>query len=527
MKLAGGALTALVILVGCGSDSASPTDGGVTIGPDGAPIPPAPPESPVVGGKAPDGIFVSSSKGIDGADGASTRPVKLIAAGLELAKKRGLPLNVCAETYTEAVKLIEGVSMLGYYDCSTPEWRRVANHAIILSPTSPTVLAENLTAPTKFEGFDVVGPDIGGTPAPNAVAASSYGVLIKASKQLTLADVTIRGGKGQDGADGVNPTANNADTQGKQGGHHAEKQQLCDVNATPFLCQSAQSIPGSAGGVSSCAVGLSGGAGGQGGDGVVVSGGNYRALIEADADGRPAGETLTTAPGVWRFGTPNNTKGTNGKPGAAGSLGQHGAWTFSVEGFVPGNGTPGTVGLPGQGGGGGAGSDKWWNADSMPSPGPPATGIHLGLTGGGGGAGGCGGLPGTGGSGGGASIGVLAIASEVTITKSRIEGKQGGRAGKGSTGLPGVAGGSAGFGKRGDGHIYGTGGGTGGPGGPAGLSGHGAPGPSIALAFTGTRPSTALVDLVPGTPGEGYGAIPQGTQVLPAIAGTATAEHAF
>jgi hypothetical protein len=206
MNLArGGAATAIVlwIAMGCGGSEASSANGGddagvvIIPGPDGGVIvvPPAV-TPPPVGGAPPDGIFVSASKGIAGADGSKTRPVKTLAEGLTLAASKHVPVIVCPETYTEQVTLADGVTMFGYFDCSNlDEWKRVTARATIASPTSPAIFAKDLVLPARLEGFVVTAPDIAGTPA-SGPAASSYGMIVTSSKNLSLAEISIRAGKG-------------------------------------------------------------------------------------------------------------------------------------------------------------------------------------------------------------------------------------------------------------------------------------------------------------------------------------------
>jgi hypothetical protein len=486
-----GALTAMALLIamGCGGTDAPATgandDGGLPVsGVDGG----APPPPPVSGSAPVAGVFVSSSKGTDDADATMGRPVKTLAKALAIAaRKPGAPIVACAETFTEAVKLADGVTMYGYFDCSDlSQWRRVPMHAKIESPTSPAVLAEGLTAAARFEGFDVLAPDVTDVAAAGTVASTSYGMIVRASKNLALAEVVIRGGKGQDGANGVD-LGSNSDTGGNSNGVDAAGQEPClDESANCLLLETA---PGRPGGTSQCAVGAPGGAGGRGGDGPFAERASFRAAVGADAYGRPRPETSTTAAGSAPIRADGNKPGSTGRAGAQGEFGRHGTWSVDKSGFIPGNGLAGKDGLPGQGGGGGGGTDSWWASDTATS-GPPGSGRHYGVRGGGGGAGGCGGLAGAAGAGGGASVGLFVVdSSDITIASSSLEGKKGGRAGKGAVGTPGTAGGKGGRGKR-PGGIYGLAGGDGGPGGPPGLSGHGSAGPSFGLVFTGARPRT-------------------------------------
>ena len=190
--------------------------------------------------------------------------------------------------------------------------------------------------------------------------------------------------------------------------------------------------------------------------------------------------------------------------------------------FVAGAGTAGKDASPGQGGGGGGGANFNSNCNSLCPNGPALTAYRWSSAGGGGGAGGCAGLAGTPGTGGGASIGALVVDSPLTFVGTRLASAQGGAGGAGTLGSAGLAG--ANGGATAD---QGGSGGVGGRGGAAGLSGHGAPGPSIALAYSGQRPSLETSELVPGPGGDGRSALTKAGHVLPAVAGEALAERKF
>jgi hypothetical protein len=527
-------LAIAAIAVACGSSEASSPpaapvdDAGVGASDSGeAPRAPTP---PVVGGVAPDGIFVSASKGIEGADGAKTRPVKTIAAGLALASAKRLPLIVCPDTYAEAVTLVDGITMFGYFDCTDlTTWRRVEHRSVILSPTSPAVIATSLSSSTRVEGFDVQAPDFVGSAA-EGPAASSFGMIVKGTTALELGEVSIRAGNGQDGRDGVEPSAGPVESANNVGGP-APVQAECENKPPILMCSSfvAVVIDGRDGAKSSCG----GGAGGKGGDGPVVRNSAYAAIVSSvAATGAPATASATTAAGGAPAGLGANS-GTGGSAGAFGPNGANGAWSLTADAFVPGDGTAGSAGLPGQGGGGGAGTTVLWNPLSYPAPAPfpsnslPA-GVWYGAAGAGGGAGGCGGLPGTPGTGGGASVGLLVVDSVVAFGgSSRIASAKGGRGGKGTLGTLGTSGGAGGAGGSSGMTIRGAAGGKGGDGGAAGLSGQGAPGPSIALVYMGTRPVLAGTELAAGDAGEGAAALVRGTQTMPATVGVSKKEHAL
>jgi len=540
----------LLAAIGCGgSDAPPPNQGGrdnvvITLPDGGTAEVPAPPPPVGNGAEAQDGIFVSASKGAAGADGAKARPVKTIAEAIALAAQKHLPVNVCAETYAEAVTLVDGVTLFGYFDCSNPEkWVRVDAKAKIASPTSPAVVGEGLLLPATFAGFEVEAPDIQGSAA-TGPAASSYGMILRSSRNLTLSELTIRAGKGQDGVDGVEPAEGNVELSKRPNGVESfpPVPQACypKLPSNVLVCNfdgSGAFAPGAAGGTSQCKVGPNGGPGGQGGGGRISVNGVLRSGNLQDANGRAleANDPLTAKGGVASSVVGSiQGKGNDGAPGPDGTTGANGRWSFTDSGFVVGDGTAGTNGAPGQGGGGGAGAYGYGtiSGGGIEIPiGPPDNGMWRSAAGAGGGAGGCGGIAGTPGSGGGASIGLFVIDSrDITLANARIEGKKGGRAGRGAKGSDGTPGGSGGAQSpaAAEGGPAGSPGGKGGKGGHAGLSGNGAPGPSIALVFKGDRPFTKDgVVLVPGTGGDGVDQTSAGTQTLPAVYGEAKQEHSF
>lgn len=554
MRLArGGALTALTLLIaiGCGgSDVVVPggqnspaDDAGVVevIGPDGGVVTaPAPPEGPPVGGEPPPtGVFVSASKGIDGADGTRSRPLKTIADGLALAKQKKAPLIVCAETYPEQVVLADGVTMFGYFDCSNPDkWERKAKNAKIAAPASPGVLAENLFLPAAFEGFDIEVPDIAGTAPVGTPAATSYGMIIKTSKNLSFGELSIRAGKGQDGIDGVEPAPNVEQSTSTEGAGAGRQGVTCRFNVPSEKCGSRSKSDGQRGGTSKCAVGSAGGPGGTGGDGPFARNGTVLTPTNDDAHGRPraTNDPLTAQGGVHAM-VDRNAVGTAGATGKTGDVGANGAWRADATGIVPGGGSAGANGGPGQGGGGGGGSMGWMTSTYDSSTTPPATGEYYGATGAGGGAGGCGGVAGTPGTGGGGSVGVFIVSSTaISIAHTKIEAGKGGRAGAGAVGTNGLSGAFGGFGRypdnpqdaRPDG-TYGLRGGRGGAGGTAGMSGNGSAGPSIALLYNGTRPNIddKTTGMFAGQAGDGVPEKTSGGKTRPAVVGASLKELVF
>ena len=287
--------------------------------------------------------------------------------------------------------------------------------------------------------------------------------------------------------------------------------------------------PGSAGGVTTCAIGPSGGPGGQGGDGrIYVTGarveetGEYRGrpLVATAANGsgrrqRGRGGFGMDCRRARRARRRRSTARTG--PGRSRHGGSRGATVRQ-----------GGPGQPGQGGGGGEEARRIRSA-GWPHLSAVGSLFYTTATGGGGGGGGCGGQPGTPATGGGASIGALVIASGVTFERTRIETSEGAAQEKETSAPPEAWEATGGLGTVT--RISTTG--KGGDGGRrnGGASGHGAPGPSIALAYSKTKPSMTEVDLAPGPAGEGQPQLSRvvggtvGTKLLPAVTGESKAEH--
>lgn len=487
---------------------------------------------PPVGSAAPPGIYVSASRGRDDGDGSSTAPLKTLTRALAVGKDFGLPVIACAEQYPEALVLVDGVSAYGYYDCTKTPWERGAPRALVLAPTSPAVAARGIVAPTRLVGFEVRSPDLDSSPATDG-SGTSVALEIRASKGLSVGESLFHAGKGAPGTDGT-PGLPNARTGASDGVDGvAQHERTCPPLMLGGTVCSAIRISGSAGGTTTCTIGPSGGPGGAGGDGRIWLN-RQMGTQPGEQHGGALVATTSTAVGGLNTDMPQvglgvGLKGAAGAAGADGPDGVNGAWSLSSMGFTRGTGTAGGPGAPGQGGGGGGGTGSAFAPGGAISP-TAGSMVYATATGGGGGAGGCGGQPGTPGLGGGASIGALVIDSVVSFDHVRIEAAQGGRGGMGNLGTIAIAGGTGGLGT-----VVGvdrTGaGGAGGAGGEGAASGHGAPGPSIALAYSKSRPMTTATDLVAGPAGEGQPASMRsslggsGTKVLPGVAGDSLKEY--
>jgi hypothetical protein len=479
-----------------------------------------------VGGPPLDGIFVSSSKGNDSGSGSMGNPVKTLARALALGKERTARVIACAEEFRETLVLVDGVSAFGYYDCTQTPWVQVETRARVASTTSPAATAQGITLTTKLEGFEIFAPNLDGAPATDD-EGTSIALDVRESKGLVVSQSLLHSGKGAPGIDGV-PGPFNERTK-TSNGTIATDQAYPSCIPSMFKDCSKQGVPGPAGGVTTCTIGPPGGPGGKGGDGRWYANG-VESPTAAEFRGLPLAASAATAMGGLNEqpdGKGKGLPGAKGARGAAGSDGTNGVWFLTAFGFVRGNGTAGGIGEVGQGGGGGGGARTYFSDTGTPNVFPAVTYFST-ATGGSGGAGGCAGQPGTPATGGGASIGAFLIKSSVTFDHTRIESSAGGRAGLGNLGTVGSTGGDGGLGTSHGVPTTGQGG-DGGSGGPGGASGHGAPGPSIAIAYS-EKPTLTQVDLAPGPGGQGQPELSAPVTVttnrtLPAVLGESKAEH--
>lgn len=479
------------------------------------------------------GIFVSSSKGNDEGSGSMERPLKTLARALALGKATGTRVLVCAEDYPESVTLVDGVSAFGNIDCKVSPWVSGSTaRARIVSPTSPAVTAKDLKLPTKLESFEVIAPDLDGSPATDD-AGTSIALDVRASTGLVVVASLLHAGKGAPGTDGTEGPVNVL-AAAAEGVAAVDQAVNLPCNTMIVLDCGNVRVTGAAGGTPGCSIGPSGGPGGKGGDGRWYAN-NVEATVTAQFQGLPLVASASTAKGgvnASASGYGIGQSGAAGVPGGEGKDGANGVSSLTPAGFVRGNGTAGTAGDPAGGGGGGAGTAYQWNANGgfeSPIPSPLQSPYRRTATGGSGGAGGCGGQPGTPATGGGASIGALLVGSSATFERTRVESSAGGRAGKGNLGTSGTAGGRGGNGTAHGGILTAGRGGDGGPGGNGGASGHGAPGPSIAIAYT-EKPVLTAVDLAPGPAGEGQPELKRTgasglVKVLPAAVGESKQEY--
>jgi hypothetical protein len=493
-----GALGAIVVAPGCdafGGDSddkavdqpAPAADGGGAPDADG-------PKAPPVGGPATSseltnalGIFVANT-GSDSADGTSERPLARIQPAIDLAKKVGKRVYVCAGTYLEALVVADSISIVGGLDCSAPTWKTSTSFSRVEAPESPAIRASNIASPTRLEGLDITAP---GATAPSG---SSIGLIADKASALVVARSKITAGnamKGDNGVEGIQ-LANAATTTGA-----AIPGAVDCATPSPGLpyCSSFGTPPsGGQGGTNTCVgapgfVTQAGGTGGTGGlydvKSVNVMGQTsqlFVAVPNAEAKAAPPGRT-----GADGVDSPDGL--------AAASTG-----AFSAAGYTPADGNNGTNGT---GGSGGSGGDGLYPGAAPFISAAPLNARFRGWGGGGGGAGGCPGLAGTAGKGGGASVAAVLIDSATTFDGVQLVAGNGGDAGHGSLGSAPLAGGA-----RNNPEIPGQNptlapclGDPGGRGGFAGVSTNGGSGPSAGIAHVGAAPK--IIGDTKMTPGQG------------------------
>lgn len=432
------------------------------------------------------GVFVSASKGNDASgDGTRAKPFATLKRAITAAAPTKKRVYACNEHYTESVTLADGVTMFGYLDCARDWAVTPAVLADVQAPASPALTAVGMTTPTRVEGFAFTAP-------PGKVGApSSIGFVATGVTDLSLVNVRVIAGDALDGTSGVEPAqAVNGSNLGGADNVIAEK-----CAADSLLCRSVHG--GKSGGTNDCGgVGVTGGAGGSGGFGGIYYvgpgpvGGPPKVVSVTEAPG--LGDALTATAATAQGGTAAKA-GANGANGANGTNGTSSTGgVITTSGYTPGDGVAGTSGGAGQGGGGGAGVPVASSSD---------IGTWFGSPGAGGGAGGCPGVAGAAGKGGGGSIAVIVTSSKLAFTDSTIESGRGGNGGRGTFGSVRTTGGVAGANVSGQAPA---GAGSGGDGGRSGISGHGAGGPSIGIAYKGDKPTLTNTKPKVGAPGAGH-----------------------
>ncbi len=433
------------------------------------------------------GYFVALT-GTDTNDGSRSAPFATIQKAITSGKAAGKRVYVCSGTYREALTLADSISIISGLECGGGAWKYGGSRARVEAPTSPAVVAKNITSPTRLDGLDIVAPNVGD------LGASSIGLLADHSPGLTIAGSTINAGNGADGANGTDAVQLTIDAAAASG-RATLTEALCVLGSTCSAVGGASfkwaKPKGAAGGVSLCAGaaghdGQSGGAGGSGGlfvaEGSAQAGYSWQFYEGLVGNGPSFGEDrLRTLAG-------NGVDGANGEP----------VGTLTADGYVGVSGGAGTDGAPGNGGFGGRGR--------LPSMSPALAGastVYRGNGGPGGGAGGCPGLAATPGGGGGASIALALIESPVVVDGSQLTASRGGAGGLGRFGSDPTAGGRAGTNLSSDVNDAAR---DGGRGGAPGSSANGSSGPSFGILQVGAPAS--LVGKAKVTAGAGGKALP-------------------
>ena len=375
------------------------------------------------------------------------------------------------------------------------------------------------------------------------------GVVVSASENVTLKNVTVNNGYGR------NPTGvlvTNASSITIKDSKINSGTPVAPADAGDPGNRSAYGVRvlgGSkvdiAGGRIDAQAGLSGAAGTPGLDDTTTACTGSVGLAETQGpgaactgDGTPGGQAGGGGDGGWFFG--KGDPGSDGLPTGLGGAGGRGGYCITP---TPGAGGPGSGGYAGgtaadavRGAGGAAGANTVTNAGELwigPAPTASQAGEAPtnGAGGGGGGAGGGGGIycagatdgarggggggggraaayAGTGGYAGGGSFGVYSHNSEITVGGGvQIIAAKGGNGGAGGRGGRGGSGGDGGQGIAQGSAGDASGGGGGGGGAGAGGGGGGASGPSIGVFIVGSGPVPDVAGAVlQGTSGALVGA---------------------
>ncbi|MFO0639643.1 MAG: hypothetical protein U0183_10570 [Polyangiaceae bacterium] len=404
--------------------------------------------------------FVSPS-GNDANPGTKALPYKTIGKALQGAK----PLvAACEGTYAEALVIGRTAGLYGGMTCDFGK----AGGATTLASGKPVGLTAK-SGDVTLNGVSVRATDAA------AEGESSIGILAESGVVLNVMGGTVTAGAGAPGAGGTTGTNYDAALDAsdpKIKGNNANGNTGGAKQTCAALCVEAPvvAVEGGEGGVGA-------GAGGSpGGDGKTV------------VAGAPA---TRGKGGAYDVGNTQCGLGNNGAPATAANGGAGASSPGKIEAgkWQVSRGASGETARPGQGGGGGSG-------------GASAT---VG-GGGGGGCGGCGGAKGQGGQSGGSSFGVLSLGATVTLENVTVKAGTGGKGGAGSGGQTGQAGGAVGAPAS---LGIGCPGGAGGQGGQGGGGGGGAGGHSVAVAYSGTKPTQKGVKAEPaataakgGDPGE-------------------------
>jgi len=462
-----------------GPQGTGPRAGGDDVPQQGEPAPlppaPAPKADDITEASA---IFVAKH-GDANNPGTRRSPLSSIAAAIAKAKNdKKARVFVCEGSYDETLTIENGISLVGGLDCASDSWKLTDKRSTLASPSSPAIRANGIDKPTRVDNFDVTSPDAVGS------SRSSIGVLAVGSNALTFAKGSIAAGAGSNGDDGVEakPLFLVVTEAAGMGGWILTRTQATVMQ---------QDL------------------GGNGAWGICYDSENLPVTRQRGGNGESSGVFYHSDANVpWSASIPaiipQETVPIGGQSGANGANAAQG--TLGDDGFVA---ADGTAGASGEVGTGGLGATK-----IMPYlyVGP---GFWTGQSGPGGGPGGCPGVAGTPGKGGGASLGVVAVRSPLRLEDMTVTSSTGGAGGKGTFGSQPTMGGPGG--RDSDRYTSPPGFSTpGGLGGAAGISGNGAPGPSIAIAYRGAAPVLTRATSTPGAGGAAIEARSANGKTIPA-----------
>jgi len=425
------------------------------------------------------GAFVSPT-GDDANDGTKAKPFKTIGKALASGKTR---VVVCEGTYAEALDIGRDVEIYGGVACSFdkagPTPVLDSGKALGLSVSRGNVRLANLALVAKDA---------------TEAGESSIGVAVAAGAALTMVGGAVSAGAGAAGTEGT--TASNYSALAQSDSKIKGNDGSGNMGGAAQTCAML-------GCVENVGVANTGGSGGVGAAGGGSPGTNGATSVPGAPAGRGNGGSYDVGLATCGVGIPGaDASGANGGVGATtpGSI-EGGKWTAT-------RGTTGTTARPGQAGGGGSG-------------GRDQGAMNAG--GGGGGCGGCGGGKGLGGQSGGSSFAVLSMSATVSLENVTLKTATGGKGGKGGDGQIGQLGGLSGAAAA---SGIGCPGGLGGQGGQGGGGGGGAGGHSVAVAYTGTKPT--LKSITPdvagtaaagGEPGASAPTVTQATSGAPGKTG--------
>lgn len=429
------------------------------------------------------GIFVSSSRGVDGNPGTQEAPLAMIDEALARAREEGVDrIYVCGEEHAGPVTVSGPITLYGGLDCWNGwTYTVTSTRTRITAPLGEIPLRlDGRSGVVRLEDIDVETADFN-REDPETRGISSIAAV--AEGQVELVGGWFAAASGGHGVDAEEYT-----TYAKAGPVGDGGNSPCTDGLVGAGLPTVNDC-GTPGDPSDDSIG------GRGGYGEAASGHN-------GVSGEPGGaDHVNQGYGEVALPCINGTRGSDGLPGMPGA-GATGIGTISAAGYAGVTGGEGGRGYPAQGGGGGGG------AKGGTGPGRCASSILNGGAGGGaGGAGGCGGAGGRGGGPGGSSIALISLDASLTIDGTVFSTAFGGRGGAGGTGQGGGQGGLGGApGFKAASYTAlnnACPGGMGGRGGEGGKGGGGLGGHSIGIAYVGARPSMSDVTIYNGEGGRG------------------------